>query len=492
MYEETGIFSPCSYLKKDFCINENANSSVDIQILARNILDPNQRSCVSDRSICNLECPMPKRPTIETPTHSKGPGFKTPKSNRVSPTQIYIPTEFAAPSRKGKKRPLIVEEDDPPEGSPPHKLHHWKVRLECAIGYLIWTRSGSKKAESPFACWKEEFGVDRRDPARWLQKLNETGSVHDAWSGGRPLEYGKETKAAILDIATDRAHEQMRCSAAFVRKKMVQRGGSGKVPSVSTIAKLKRTMKFHIIKVVLHPTLSASMMAQRLVFARAWVSKDWSRVIVLDEKWFTEEKPGKPVLELPRGMAANDPSFPRHKAAPKETQTQYTKIMFLTAVCQWGRVMNILLDTTGHTKINKKGEEVPAKVDSAFLKPIWKKLMRAARKIPHLRTGKVYIMLDRASVHRSNVTLEAIKAAGFTVIDQPPRSPDFNLLDAFVFPAMERWCNELGAITKTEIEAAVAKCFAKVTPVMCKSAILKVKSNMEESIKLKGGNFYFE
>ena len=88
--------------------------------------------------------------------------------------------------------------------------------------------------------------------------------------------------------------------------------------------------------------------------------------------------------------------------------------------------------------------------------------MKHARKIPQLRTGKVYIMLDRTSVHHSTVTLEAIKAAGFTVIDQPPRSPDFNLLDAFVFPAMKRWCNGLGAITKTEIEAAVKKCYAKI------------------------------
>jgi hypothetical protein len=255
---------------------------------------------------------------------------------------------------------------------------------------------------------------------------------------------------------------------------------------------LKRSMKFNIIKVILHPTLNESMMALRLSFGRAWVSKDWSRVIVLDEKWFTEEKPGKPVLELPRGMAANDLSVPRHKAAPKETRTQYTKIMFLTAVCKWGRVMNLRLDTTGHTKTNKKGEEVPAKVDSAFLLPVWGKLMKLARKIPQLCSGKVYVMLDRASVHRSTVTLEAIKAAGFTIIDQPPRSPDFNLLDAFVFPAMERWCNGLGAITKTEIEAAVAKCYAKITPEMCEQAIRKVKRNMEESIKLKGGNFYIE
>ena len=120
----------------------------------------------------------------------------------------------------------------------------------------------------------------------------------------------------------------------------------------------------------------------------------------------------------------------------------------------------------------------------AKLKRVWE-AHEARLQIPQLCSGKVYVMLDRASVHRSTVTLEAIKAAGFTVIDQPPRSPDFNLLDAFVFPAMERWCNGLGAISKPEIEAAVAKCYAKITPEMCQQAIWKVKRNMEESI----GNF---
>ena len=434
---------------------------------------------------------MPKPgSTIVTPgKKAKSPGFKNPKSNRASPDQIFSPPGLAVP-HKGKKRPRPAD-SEPAEDSPGHTLHPWKVRIQCAIGYSHWVLSGSKKSESPFPAWEAEHGIRGNAPARWLQKLLDTGSVHDSWAGGRPVEFGGEAKGFILNLATDRAQEQKRCSASYLRKKMVQ-SGLKKVPSLSTITKLKRAMKFNIIKVILHPTLNESMMGLRLSFARAWVSKDWSRIIVLDEKWFTEEKPGQPVLELPRGMAANDPRIPRHKAAPKETRTQYTKIMYLTAVCQWGRVMNLLLDTTGHTKTNKKGEEVPAKVDSAFLLPVWGKLMKRVRKIPQLRTGKVYIMLDRASVHRSTVTLEAIKAAGFTVIDQPPRSPDFNLLDAFVFPAMERWCNGLGAITKTEIEAAVGRCYAKITPEMCEQAIRKVKANMGESIKLKGGNFYME
>jgi len=61
-----------------------------------------------------------------------------------------------------------------------------------------------------------------------------------------------------------------------------------------------------------------------------------------------------------------------------------------------------------------------------------KKIMAAARKIPQLRTGKCVLMLAHASMNRTKVNREAIEKAEFTFIDQPPRSPDVNLLDACV------------------------------------------------------------
>jgi hypothetical protein len=252
-------------------------------------------------------------------------------------------------------------------------------------------------------------------------------------------------------------------------------------------------MKFNVTKVAIHPTLNFAMMKERLVDAEIFVDADWgSIIIVIDEKWFTEEKHGKPVIELPRGMARRTPEVPRHKGANKETRTQYTKVMFLTAVCEAGPVANLLLDTTGHTRVTKEGKTASAKVDSSFLKDKWAIIMKAARKIPELKKGPLYIMLDRASVHRSHITTAALEAAGFTVITQPPKSPDFNLLDAFVFPRMEKWCNEMGAITKDEIKKAVKDCYSRISKDMCAAAVRKVKANMAQAIKLKGGNFYDE
>ena len=208
---------------------------------------------------------MPK--ASETPSKPKAAAYRTPKSNRCTKDQVYIPEVGEQPSRKGKKRPRVeeaeVDEDSP---SVPHS-HPWKVRLICALGYHDWVKAGSKKSESPFDGWKKDHGVERSLPARWLKKLHETGTVHDSWAGGRPVEFGPETKSLIKEIALNRAKEQKRCSASHMRKEMVKRGVK-KLPSESTITKLKKAMRFTVTKVILHPQLNDKMKAIRLPYAR--------------------------------------------------------------------------------------------------------------------------------------------------------------------------------------------------------------------------------
>jgi hypothetical protein len=76
-----------------------------------------------------------------------------------------------------------------------------------------------QKSKSPASEWRK-IGVDRHLPGRWLKKFLETGSVHDAWAGGRPIEFGDDSNEMVLDIALERTQEQRRCSASYIRKKM--------------------------------------------------------------------------------------------------------------------------------------------------------------------------------------------------------------------------------------------------------------------------------
>jgi hypothetical protein len=125
-----------------------------------------------------------------------------------------------------------------------------------------------------------------------------------------------------------------------------------------------------------------------------------------------------------------------------------------------------------------------------FLLLFWKKIAAASRKTLGLKEGdEMFLQMDRASCHFSKLTQEELKKVGFTVIKQPPRSPDFNMLDAFLFPTLERECEKKGAVAREEIVAAVRSVWAKVTAEECKKAHKRILRNMERAIDLKGGAF---
>jgi hypothetical protein len=108
-----------------------------------------------------------------------------------------------------------------------------------------------------------------------------------------------------------------------------------------------------------------------------------------------------------------------------------------------------------------------------------------------LGPGPVTLVVDRASCHVSKASKVQIDK-WFKIQIQPPRSPDFNLLDASVFPTLERECNKSGAVTHEQIKKAVAKIWKLVTPATMEKAVRKVKRNMAKSVELKGGNYFYD
>ncbi len=49
----------------------------------------------------------------------------------------------------------------------------------------------------------------------------------------------------------------------------------------------------NVTSVAIHPGLD---MKERLIHAKIYLKAYWSRVVVIDDKWFTEEKLGEPVI----------------------------------------------------------------------------------------------------------------------------------------------------------------------------------------------------
>ena len=72
------------------------------------------------------------------------------------------------------------------------------------------------------------------------------------------------------------------------------------------------------------------------------------------------------------------------------------------------------------------------------------------------------------------------------------KAPDMSHLDAGFCPYMERQVEASGAETVEDIRKAVKRAWGKITDEMCVAVSKRVRINMANVIKLKGGNFYTE
>ena len=66
------------------------------------------------------------------------------------------------------------------------------------------------------------------------------------------------------------------------------------------------------------------------------------------------------------------------------------------------------------------------------------------------------------------------------------------MLDAGVFPWMERQQQASGATTKEEIRGSVMGVWRKLQPSMLKKVADRVRRNATKVVELNGGNFYSE
>ena len=82
---------------------------------------------------------------------------------------------------------------------------------------------------------------------------------------------------------------------------------------------------------------------------------------------------------------------------------------------------------------------------------------------------------------------------GDNVVLQCPSSPDVNMLDSGVFPNMQMKVNRSGASSIGEIRKAVNAVWDNdITTAHLSKVAARVRRNMKQIKKLKGGNWYVE
>jgi hypothetical protein len=250
---------------------------------------------------------------------------------------------------------------------------------------------------------------------------------------------------------------------------------------------MKRTMGYtKKKKMKKKPLISAQQRADRLRFALEHADTDMRRVVVLDEKMFTEDKKRNMAFEA--RFSSPVPREQRFYQLAAETSTQLAKFMFITVMTEKGRVLCEEVWLDDEDNVNAKGKK--AKGMTAF---VFRKILDKIKQTTNRQYGKnveLKLWMDRASCHKASV--KYAETLFEEVILQSPRSPDFNTLDAALFPLMERRQQQGAATSYAEIVATVERTWKTVTPAMCRKACNRVRANMRKCIDDKGGNFYDE
>ena len=381
------------------------------------------------------------------------------------------------------------------------RLYELDEKVDILQKYVKWREAGQSHWDSPLKDLRKKYPkMGKNYPKSLYDKMLKYGSVESKWGAGRPAEFTEEVWDEMMRIIREHRAKQLAPSGRTIRNELLKVYQSKHVPSKDSINRMKKAMKFKVVKVEYRPVLDEKKMNERLKYAtseltlrraRSGKHAKWKLTVVIDEKWFTEEKPVAAKFLARAGSPVGNAKF---KSKSKETKTQLVKLMYLCAVSPThGPIGYYKLNWTHHVRYNAKtGREEPAKVDSALLKPIWKKI-HAAAAIKFGQGHDIRLVMDKAPSHKSKATAKNVKDAGFDeLVLQSPTSPDFSMLDASIFPSLEKECNAQGAQTAAEIEKAVKAIWRKVNKRECEKAADRVELNMEQSVKLKGGNYYSE
>lgn len=109
-----------------------------------------------------------------------------------------------------------------------------------------------------------------------------------------------------------------------------------------------------------------------------------------------------------------------------------------------------------------------------------------------LGPGPINICLDNAPSHTARITKERLEEMFDNVYFQTSKSPDLSMLDAGVFPWMEREQQARGALTAQEIRDSTMAVWRALKPEMLGKVANRIRRNAQKVVDLNGGNFYSE
>ncbi len=106
---------------------------------------------------------------------------------------------------------------------------------------------------------------------------------------------------------------------------------------------------------------------------------------------------------------------------------------------------------------------------------------RKTKKVP------LWFLQDNAPVHTAGVSRSTIEAAGLTLVDHPPYSPDLAPSDFWLFRHLKKYLRGKTFATKEDLKAAVQNFFAECPPDFYKNAFFELVSRWQKCVDRNGG-----
>ncbi|KAF0685579.1 Aste57867_22566 [Aphanomyces stellatus] len=223
----------------------------------------------------------------------------------------------------------------------------------------------------------------------------------------------------------------------------------------------------------------------------------------VDEKWFFLTKAKK------KFYVYEDETLALRAVKNKKF---ITKVMFLAAVARprydphrrrefdgkigiWPFVHRTPAKRTSKNRVEDTVETKPQNVDSrAYFNMMLNNVVPAIQaKFPlqDLRSG-VMLQQDNASPHKivSNDILRHNGIEGIGVIEQPPNSPDYNVLDLGFFNSIQSLQHQKSTKTIEELIDAVERAFVELPNANLSKTFITLQKVLEKSLDIHGGNTY--
>lgn len=212
-------------------------------------------------------------------------------------------------------------------------------------------------------------------------------------------------------------------------------------------------------------TLSEAQQQQRVEGAQRVLNEMNENVIIIDEKWlFANPLPPRQQVRAWVDEAGDRPKLPRGKIADK-------KFHIIVAISFRGDFSFQVLP---------RNESINADRYVNFLEE---------RVLPLRRN--LIVMHDKARPHTANITRNFFNENGMTLLRQAPYSPDFNLLDRFVFRNMEFERRDRYFENKETVEEFLQVFLRqKMTRGKLQRELHRLRSDMQDIIAIGGDYLY--